>query len=186
MVMLACAGFAQEPVATRASCPSTLGDSQVIFIGDVHSDPVIKENLTLLLPCLKGLGITHLALEMFRDTEGARGALEEYHRTGQNEDRVFRFLKSDWPWMPELYLDVIRGAKKNGIKALAMDAPARAGQDAREQHMSLVITRIIAAEPQAKVLVLVGAYHAGPDRLPALLTAAGLSTSILSISQTAK
>lgn len=170
----------------QVSCPNSLGDSQIIIIEDIHSDPLIKENLALLLPCLKSTGITHLTLEMIRDTEGARGVLAEYHRTGQNEEKVFRFLKSDWPWMPELYMSVIRGAKKAGIKALAMDAPARTGQDSREQHMSRIITRILEAEPQAKVLVLVGAYHAGPDRLPAILTAAGRSSSILSINRTAK
>ncbi len=144
----------------------------VIFFGEEHDLALTREFLWKYMRQLKACGVTHLAVElpvsfqdqvdMFFDTNEDKHILSIFnHETKGGLHHAKSFLK------------LFRTAKENGIQVRLMDEPTWLRRypsgNLRDQNMAAKIENILKEAPSAKIIALVGQYHAHraaiPDRL---------------------
>ncbi len=118
------------PVDYRA----VIQDARVVYLGDVSGHAGFMQEMTALLPQLKQLDFTHLAIGSF--LSATQNHLELYLRQGQTRERVIRqeliwhrqTQELDEPnWLvpePEsyaYYFDLADAARKNGLKVNGLE-----------------------------------------------------------------
>lgn len=129
---------------------------QVIMTNEEHRTPVHRAYVLQLLPMLRHKGFRYLALEALHESEAALAARGyPTHASGSYlNDPVFG--------------DMVRSALRLGFKVVPYEHRERCEmrpdnplfcQDERERGQARNLTRILAADPGAKMLVHVGRGH---------------------------
>lgn len=154
-------------------------DRRVVMINEAHHDAHTRELTLALLPRLRALGFTHLAIE----------ALIEDNAT--LVQRGYPTAASGTEYLREpVYGDIVREALRLGFVLVPYDPVERNPQD-RELRQARRLYQVLAQDPKARLLVHAGYAHIdhAPGRLGAVVPMAtrlhALSgLDILSIDQT--
>jgi len=155
------------------------GDAPVIFVGELHGDRLLKEELIDGLDELKAAGVTHLALEIDDDLQPALDRLEpsvfSYMIDGRGVSELARAARA--AGIQLVALDVPRAERAALLEAVCAAKPrclrANQGADdpdqlaARDARMARSLAEL-ARRPGVRVLAYVGAYHARSQ--PAILS----------------
>jgi hypothetical protein len=132
---------------------------QAVFVNEAHNMPRHRAFTANLLPKLRALGFSYLAVETLNDADTAlntRGY--PVHNTG---------FYSNEP----VFGEMLRIALKLGYKLVPYEA-ASSTADAREQGQAQhIVERILRADPKARIVV-----HAGYDHINESGTLAGAKT----------
>lgn len=130
-----------------------VGVNRVIFLAENHSNTPIRRHIARRADQLKAAGITHYAIEA-SDT-----GKEVFDRLNQGENADLSRVdvgpgRSD-------YEDAIYAMHAAGIAVVPVDIDqtTKPTQEEREAHITANIDRILDADPNAKVAVLIGGFH---------------------------
>ncbi|RDZ28427.1 hypothetical protein [Lysobacter silvisoli] len=132
-------------VAARAA------SRQVVMINEAHHRNTTRRLTLALLPRLRALGYTHLALETLdaADTELAQRGYPLYSRSG--------YYSGD-----PIYAELIREALRLGYTLVPYDSagiPGQTQQQRETRQAEHLVERVLRANPQAKLLVHAGYAH---------------------------
>ena len=153
-----------EPVSLTRLFPLGI---KVFFIGETHSHVPPKRWLTLNMAGLKSLGVTHLGMEAFNSSQ--QTILDDFEKRKNSRAEVVAAL-DQWGWKKSEYMAVVKAARTNGIRVVALDARdlVKKRDDLtedeqfqfRDSHMADRIADAINSDRQARMVVLTGSYHA--------------------------
>jgi hypothetical protein len=144
-------------------CHIRLAPQPVIFIADRHNNAVGKNILKTSFAKFREQGVTHLALEMFDPV--SQPALRAYSHKQLSDEMLRSELTRFWSWYPDDYIEVFRAARDAGMQLLAIDDRQNAVFGAqlslhdRDKYMARHIGELLALQPTARVMVLVGGHH---------------------------
>jgi len=160
----------------KAVVPETMKNVRVLAIGESHQPNNQHRRFgAQIMEKLKESGATHLALELQKQYQPD---IDQFLQTGKFEED---FLSS--PDMGEEYTDILRAARKAGIKIVAVDkdrsggggggggsdsatysppeteTPEETDKRSRDEVMTDEIGKILDADPKNKVVFWVGGNH---------------------------
>lgn len=153
---------------------------RVVMINEVHHDAHTRLLTLELLPRLRALGFTHLAIE----------ALVEDHDVLRQRGYPTRRSGTEYLREP-VYGEIVREALRLGYVLVPYDPTGRDAQEREAQQARTLYERVLAGNPEAKLLVHAGYAHIDKargrlgDMLPMAARLHALSgLDILSIDQT--
>ncbi len=163
----------------------SLPSAQVTFFGENHTKSAIRGELVKHMSDLRSAGVTHLATEMLR--QEVQPLLDQYMAQGgaRLEEKLLGVLRANISssFHPESYFEMLRAAKKNGMKLIAANAPPyghplREGKNKipQDQYCAQMLDDICRTEPNAKIVALWGALHVqrnGRSMQPQILQSMG-------------
>jgi len=128
-----------------------LQQNDIVFLGTRHRRPKILGFIAELIPSLKGLGVTHIGLEI---PSGQQDKIDAYMQTGDGLSEILFHPLIDCPEYRHLF-EVLR--KSGSPIPVAIDLPytKRGGSISRDEWMA----RSLISLPLGKVLVIVGNQH---------------------------
>ena len=134
---------------------SKLQQNDIIFLGTTHKKPAILEFIAELIPSLKGLGVSHIGLEI---PSNQQEKIDAFMLTGNGLDNVQFHTQVDHPDYRNLFY-VLR--KAGGPKPVAIDLPySKFDEDiSRDEWMAQSLLAVIDKDPSGKMLVVVGNLH---------------------------
>jgi hypothetical protein len=135
-----------------------LGDSRILFLGEDHSNHSIRSHVQRHAAQLREAGITHYAIE----ADEAGNEVFEGLNHGENVD----LTSVDVGPGQEDYRAAILAMASQGIKIVAVDIDQsnRPSKEQREARLTENISRIVDSNPEAKVAILIGGFHAHRGR----------------------
>ena len=130
-----------------------VGDARVLFLAENHSNHAIRSHIVSHAADLRRAGITHYAIEA---NEASNQALERLN-AGEDVD----LSKVDLGPGREDYEKAVRAMAAEGIKVVAVDIDqsTKPMGEEREARITENINRLLEAEPNSKIAVLIGGYH---------------------------
>lgn len=143
-------------------------NQRVVYIGETHYDTSAKNFMIVNMPEFKKLGFTHIAMEMFQASQ--QSLLDGYYRGTVSDEKIKDYLKYEWGWIsPKYYLNIIKAARKQGIRIVAIDGRESAGeknvgQEARDNVMTKAIADNL-KNPANKMIVFIGSEHINASSL---------------------
>jgi len=172
------------------------GQARAVYIGEPHFVEAVKIELSAHMAEFRSAGITHLGLEMFGSDH--QPVLDAFFLTGDKsvESEICAILDSEWGWITEQYIALLRAAREAGIRPLAIDMPHAEEQALldkrraqglsvgpaalfvpRDVHMVGTLGEFLREDPAARILVLAGIDHLEVSNQPDLLEKTyGIST----------
>ncbi|PIU01144.1 MAG: hypothetical protein COT74_01160 [Bdellovibrionales bacterium CG10_big_fil_rev_8_21_14_0_10_45_34] len=136
---------------------SSYSDRRVFYFGEIHSDPTAREFLTRNLAIFKNHGFSTLVLESL--SSSLQDDVNKYLYSNGTLEPISQYLKFHWGWSPVQYLDLIKEAKRLGIRIVAADTTASPSAF-RDRHMAQKIVEAIEEDVnKGKIAFLVGANH---------------------------
>jgi uncharacterized iron-regulated protein len=184
----------RPPIETRLA--EVVGSAPVLVIGENHNDPPSHRLLRDLLPALKALNVSILAVELPSDWQDKAAAFRagRHGPLAELETRLAARLEEDGQSAESLhswfalmraaseaglalhFVDLDSAAKEAGYVKAEKDPAARAALDeARERSMSKRTAELSRLAYPGKTVLLVGAQHARVAGIPALLRSEGLN-----------
>ena len=160
--------------------------SNMLLVGDDHTQPAIKDFLKNHLEALQGLGFRYLALEML--PSNLQGDLDSW--TTSSRRRVGEYLEANWgdkgPGVVDSLVSLIDAAKRCGIKVIALETP-RAAEMSRAAVNPYWVERIqsyLSENPAGRMIVFCGSAHleSRPGTLYSILSDRGLTPSVVEFS----
>ena len=124
-----------------------VGDNNIVFFAENHTNTSIREHLTNHVQDLKNAGITHFAIEI---GESANKELDKLNR-GENVD-LSEMLDPD-------YEKMVKALAKSGIVVFAVDVDQKETGESRESHMFDKINDVLKAGQDHKIAFLTGTFH---------------------------
>jgi len=142
------------------------------FFGEAHDDVASKQNLKSKLSLMKSLGFTHLAMEML--PTWYQETVDEYLEYGTGLDKLDEYLKYDWDFSPgsaEAYLELIKEAKRVGLKVLAIGISQGMASRMTLENIDKLMTEnlINKVTDEDRVIILTGGFHARKVAMPQVL-----------------
>ncbi|MEI7037757.1 hypothetical protein [Fulvimonas yonginensis] len=131
-------------------------DRRIVMVNEAHHDAHTRALTLALLPRLRALGFTHLAIEALdgRDTELQR--------------RGYPTLASGSEYLHEpVYGEIVRAAIRLGFVIVAYDEPGSSPQEREDLQARNLYRRVLAGNPKARLLVHAGYAHI--DKAPGRL-----------------
>jgi len=127
---------------------SKLQQHDIVFLGTRHKQPEILSFIAELIPSLKGLGVTHIGLEIPSDQQEK---IDAFIETGKGMDSIQFHPQIDCPEYRHL-LKVIR--ESGGPLPVAIDSPysEHGGEISRDEWIARQLLKIL----PGKILVVVG------------------------------
>lgn len=147
-----------------------IGDNSVLLVREWHDNTSVRQHLAERAPEIARQGITHYAIEAPTDPilDGLHASnADTYDLTGVN--------LGAWARVDPGYEKAVRAMAKAGIKAVPVGADTldtSLGSE-REGNMTHDVRAILAEDPSAKILCLMGRAHGMPSEAvdgPVLLT----------------
>ncbi|MDB4303392.1 hypothetical protein N9934_01195 [Desulfosarcina sp.] len=134
---------------------SKLQKNDIVFLGTTHKKPEILSFIAALIPSMKGLGVSHIGLEIPSDQQEKINA---FMLTGKGLDEIQFHAQIDCPEYRHLF-EVLR--KSGGPTPVAIDSPysVHGGDISRDEWMARSVLAVFETEPAAKMLVIVGSLH---------------------------
>lgn len=129
-----------------------VGQNRVVFLGENHNNHAIREHVLRHAQEIKDSGITHYAIEA---DEASNEVLEKL-----NNGEPVDISNIDVGPGRASYEQAIRAMVRAGIKVVAVDIDQskRPSKEGREQRLTDNLLNIL-QDPNAKVAVLIGAFH---------------------------
>jgi hypothetical protein len=153
---------------------------RVVMVNEAHHDAHTRLLTLALLPRLRAIGYTHLAIEALAE-DGAGVRQRGYPNTTSGTE----YLREP------VYGEIVREALRLGYVLVAYDPPGRHGQERETLQARTLYDRVLAGNPHAKLLVHAGYAHIdkAPGRLGSIVPMAAhlhalSGLDILSIDQT--
>ena len=128
---------------------------RVVMINEAHHDAHTRVLTLALLPRLRAIGFTHLALEALTE-DGAALAARGYATAASGTE----YLREP------VYGEIVREALRLGFVLVPYDTSGHSPQD-RELQQAQRLARVLANDPKARLLVHAGYAHI--DRAPGRL-----------------
>lgn len=157
--------------------------SDVLLIGDDHTQPEIKMFLMNQLKPLSGVGFRCLAIEMLPSR--FQPSLDHWTEADQNRIRqhLARFWGEKGPGIAESLFDLIARAKQEGLMVVALDpdeAPSMDREDVNP-HWAQCVQRCRIGKNGTKMIVFGGSSHfqSHPQSAFSILKDQGIHCSVL-------
>lgn len=133
-------------------------DHHIVFMGTTHRQPPILNFIADLLPWLHTAGITHLALEVAGDQQAN---INRYLTSGKGLADIELHQAIDCPRYRHLFTILRKLAPSKRPHVVALDLPSDhyAGPIDRDTYMATVLTEVYRADPESKVLAILGTFH---------------------------
>jgi hypothetical protein len=143
-----------------------LGNARVLFVGEDHSNGPIRLHLATNASKFRELGITHYLIEAAPDNTGKisqlnAGKFVDLHDVNCGPSNNAKYA--------------VGSLSAAGIKIVPfdIDQTLRPSNEDREKHMFEVVKGILESEIDARLLILIGAFHTvkgnyGVDNIPSL------------------
>jgi hypothetical protein len=149
------------------------GPERVDYVGETHHWTGIAAEMSARMGDFKAAGINVLALELSRDK--LQPLLDAWVKSGAREDELRRYFSTLADFAPEKYLGVLRSARAQGLRIVAIDGDfADPGAKLRERDRVMADNLVaILRDPRARVLVFCGMDHAQRAHQPRLLRELG-------------
>jgi len=164
---------------------SAHADYSVLIHPESHTDDLQRDAFTRSLEQFKTAGYHYLAMEMFKDNR--QNELDLYFEAPEeNEPVIKKLLETEWAYNTDSYLQMMNHAVNLGFKIIALDMPKKDvpkevlplpvspelsnDMNSRNRRMAFHISEIINKDANAKILVLVGSYHAKSFGIPKVLS----------------
>lgn len=132
-------------------------DNKVVMLGEQHvpSPNGLRKMIAETIPKMKEAGATHFAIEW---PAKYQDILDRFMKTGE-------FTKEDMEKLPKPffdpdYVEVLKAARKAGLKLVAVDSDDQSPSADREKTIADNIKKIVKADDKNKVVVLCGMLHA--------------------------
>ncbi len=187
-----------ERVLSRKPVPVELAqlhrevlNAGIVYLGEFHALPSCQEFAAELLERMaQGPGRVALGVEFVYTRQQH---LLDLRQAGRLDDRQFLkriHYREEWgyPWAG--YAKLLDRARRLGITVHALDVAPRGGYEglrSRDEHAGRRIAAMVAADPEARILVLFGESHLARSHLPAAagrrLRRAGRSKEAVTIFQ---
>jgi hypothetical protein len=132
-----------------------VGDSQLLFLADHHSNPLIMEHLYRYVEGLKQAGITHYGIEASWS--------QAIRQLNACESGVDLSGVDFGPNVSEYKKRVVLAFLSQGIKIVPIDQKVQ--DENREEYMFTQLKDVFERQPNAKIALLVGAFHASEGTL---------------------
>ena len=134
---------------------SKLQHNNIVFLGTTHKTAEILNFIAELIPSLKGLGVTHIGLEIRSDQQEK---IDVFMRTGDGLDDIKLHTQIDSPEYRNLF-QVFRNS--GGLIPVAIDLPSSMykGSVSRDEWMARSLLIMLNRNPSAKILVIVESLH---------------------------
>lgn len=143
-------------------------ETRVLAIGENHRVAEHRQELARILPQLRQLGFTHLAMEFWgRDMQPA---LDEFQSAGTGKEKLEEYAQRLIGKLGEDFIGVIETAQQAGIKIIGIDITQeerknydinkREDDDKRERAMADVVRKALEENEQHKVITYTGGLHA--------------------------
>ncbi len=131
-----------------------VGENRVLFLAEKHNNHPIRRHLVQYARDIKAAGITHYAIEA---KEEGNAVFERLNKGGESVD----LSKVDVGPGGADYEETIRAMVAQGIKIVAIDIDQskKPSGEEREAKITENIEKILQLDPNAKVAVLIGAFH---------------------------
>ena len=156
----------------------------VLIHPESHIDLAKRKEFTLALVKYKEAGYRYLGMEMFKDNR--QNELDLYMDSpSEHLSQMRHILDTEWEYNTDSYMEVIDQAIRLGFKIIALDMPKNQvpkevlpfpvmpevsnDMNARNARMGFHIAEIIKKDEDAKIVVLVGSYHAKSYGIPKVL-----------------
>ncbi len=129
-----------------------------LFMGTTHQQPEIPAFMAALLPHLRSVGVTHLALEIAADQQTH---LDHFLTTGRGLETIQLHPSIDFPGYRQLLqaLADLPPDLRPEVKALDLPPDAYDGPLDRDAYIAAGLLEIFQARPDAKILVELGSLH---------------------------
>ncbi len=143
--------------------------TKLIAFGEVHMREGAKREVIDNLQVLRGIGFTHLGMEMF--TVDQQPVLDEYQTNGSRRGEIETMIANSYgnysPNAGKLYLSMLDRAIQVGIHVVALDLPKSERtentiemQAKRDRLMADTVKGILTADPNNRMIAYTGTYHA--------------------------
>ena len=165
-------------------------DVPVLILGEVHTTPDLKSNLTKQLQTFRQAGYTHLALEMLG--ENHQEDVDQYSSVPSSKKKVDDALRYEWGHTSPQNLEFYQEAVRLGFQVIAADLPRiekrkfpdnkqREMDRKRDETMAGHMARVVKSSDQHRVLALVGGMHGRPESIPRALRELGVESKFLEL-----
>lgn len=130
-----------------------VANNRVLFLAENHSNHPIRDHVVQHARDIKAAGITHYAIEA---NEAGNAVFERL-----NKGEAVDLSKVDVGPGRADYEAAIRAVAAQGIQVVAIDIDQKTkpSKEAREARITENINRLLEADPNAKVAVLIGGFH---------------------------
>ena len=145
----------------------------VLFLGERHDVISDKNELIKNLPNFRKNGMTHLAMEMLR--ESYQGIIDGYINGEIDRGEVLKIFKKGWNkglGIPEKYMEIIDVAKSNGVRILAIDLYTKSSNyftsdffRKRNANWARIAKLILKKNKRARILFYCGQSHSGYNKV---------------------
>lgn len=174
--------FQREPINV-----AKIGEaSDVLLVGDDHTQRPIKTFLIDQLTSLHTLGFRCLAIEMLPSR--FQPALDRWHDSDQQriQTHLARFWGEKGAGIPESFFALIAAAKREGFQVVALDPdePSSLNREDVNPHWVDCVRRCLIDQKGKKMIVFGGSSHFRdqPQSVFARLLAQGIRCSVLEFS----
>lgn len=131
---------------------------QIVLMGTIHQKPQILDLTARLLPQLTSAGATHLALEVSSDQQRN---IDRFLRTGMGLGDIQLHHAIDCPKYRWLFtiLRMLPPGDRPEVVAIDLPPSRYSGPISRDAYMADGLAALLHAQPDAKVLAIVGSLH---------------------------
>lgn len=139
--------------------------AQITFFGERHISPDVQLNMATIINQAGPNQVHALALEMFN--ENSQAYLDAYLADEINDNEIRAVLTSAWNYNSDGYMEILKAAKKKGLKLIALDDRDLFAQDSfsdnlknRDEQMGQVLIEYLTRNPSHQIWVYSGKLHA--------------------------
>lgn len=135
-----------------------LDHHDIVFVGTIHRQPAILNQMADLIAHLPETGVTHLALEITSDQQDH---IDEFLASGRGVARIALHKPVDCLQYRNLFEILRRLHPNQRPEVLAIDLPGSqyGGATTRNQYMAVKLAAVVRTRPDAKVLAMLGSLH---------------------------
>ena len=164
-------------------------DAHVVLINESHSMVITRAFIYQLLPALHSLGFKYLALEALAPASDvmAKNQSAKVLKDAALQSRGYPLDQSSAGFYlrEPIYAELVREAVAEGFTLIAYETLQAKSRDEREEGQTSALARLVASDPEAKVVVIAGYSHIWKtDGWMADRLQKQISGKILSIDQT--
>lgn len=158
-------------VSSQEELFGAIGENDIIYVGDYHTNPQSQRTLLRILKQIVGL-CPSLGVGLELIPRRQQGALEDYLAERISEETFLHKIGFRKYW----YFDLWQNFKpifdfaryhKMPLFGIEYSLAGEASLERRDCESARVIASLVAAHPEMKLIVFVGDLHVAPDHLPA-------------------
>lgn len=135
-----------------------LDQHDIVFVGTIHRQPAILNQMAELIAHLPETGVTHLALEIASDQQAH---IDEFLASGRGLAHIALHKPVDCSQYRNLFkiLRRLQPDQRPGVLAIDLPGSQYGGATTRNQYMAGKLAAVVRTRPDAKVLTMLGSLH---------------------------